>query len=173
MVRVPILTLVALLLPTQQPPTTAPQSAPAAGANRADTTEETPPQLDSVFRELIQNAERSRPIQPIAPQKQDDPATQVPAATGLLVEGRVIYDRSGIYHRVDERGEFELGQPMDDTPATRFELLPNSWLEAMERDAESGITGFTITAEVTRYRGKNYLFLLKYRRQIEHGNLRP
>jgi hypothetical protein len=54
-----------------------------------------------------------------------------------------------------------------------MEFNKNRWLEAMEAEAEAGVTEFIISAEVTRYRGRNYLNLLKYRRQISHGNLTP
>lgn len=168
MFRTALLAIVALLAPLPQaaePPQSQPASAPVA------EQPEKPPQLDSVFRELIQNAERSRPVQPITPERDENAAAGAPK--GLLLEGRVLSDRSGVFQRVNERSEFEFSQPIEDVPTQRFELLPNSWLEAMERDAETGVSDFTITAEVTRYRGKNYLFLLKYRRQITHGNIRP
>jgi len=46
-------------------------------------------------------------------------------------------------------------------------------LEVMENEFETGVTEFVVTAELTRYRDRNYLLLRKCQRRISHGNLAP
>ncbi|RMF84417.1 MAG: hypothetical protein D6744_03145 [Planctomycetota bacterium] len=136
------------------------------------------PQQAEIYRELLREQERptrtlpqpasAAPIQPAlsssAPQKSPD---------GLLLEGSLIIDRPGRLVRSADRSEFRLIVDESDPEPRTLEILKNGLLEMMEREAESGIEKFYITARVTRYRDSNYLYLLKYRRQISHGNLSP
>ncbi len=88
----------------------------------------------------------------------------------LLAEGTLLVERPGQFVRVNGTAMFRF-QDRRDLP--QMELLRNSWLEAMEELADAGFTRFVISAEVTRYRGHNYLLLVKFRRQPTNENVSP
>ena len=146
-----------------------PTSAPARVMPRS-------PAQARILQELLRGTER--PHQPIIsrdPQAEEPGESTRPSVRGgLLLEGEIITDVAGRLVRAGERSEFHFisGGPVDGAPSV-MEFNHNGLLEAMEIETENGIEGFVISAEVTRYRGKNYLNLLRYQRQRSHGNLAP
>jgi hypothetical protein len=88
-----------------------------------------------------------------------------PGASGLLREGQVIDLRAGRLKR-DENGHMLFEFDPKESPAyPPMEVIPSRRLEAMENAADfvPGRTPkdmtFRIAAEVTEYRGKNYLYI--------------
>ena len=129
-----------------------------------------------ILQELLRDAEQTRPTPILSDPgvEEDSPAGVGDGQKSLLPDGYGLVERPGRLVRSGERVKFHFtsGSPAGDAPDV-MEFNKNRWLEAMEAEAEAGVTEFIISAEVTRYRGRNYLNLLKYRRQIAHGNLSP
>jgi hypothetical protein len=155
----------------EAPPASQPASRPAERESPRD------PIQAQIYEELLRNAERPRakPILSVEPGRegQEAEAAGGPAAS-LLLEGTVLIERAGRLVRTGDRLAFHfkagaLAEGATDT----MEVLKNGLLEAMEAEAEAGVKEFVISAEVTRYRGQNFLLLRKYRRQTPHGNLGP
>jgi hypothetical protein len=153
----------------QQPPSSEPTSQPATRPSLRH------PVQARIYEELLRDAEQSRaaPLLPVDPET-GRAAAETESRMSLLLEGTPLIERTGQLVRSGQRSEFrfEPGGLAGEMPDT-MEILRNSWLEAMEREAEAGVQRFVISAEVTRYRDRNYLLLLKYRRPISHGNLGP
>lgn len=79
----------------------------------------------------------------------------------LLPEGHYIRDRRGRLVRQTNHWLFTFesdGKALADPPII---LLPNGWLEKIEKDVTSDTESiiFRVSGEVTAYRGKNYLLL--------------
>lgn len=165
--------LAVMLLQTADP--TPPTSQPAASQ---PTSPATPAQAE-IYRELLREQERSSRILPTTPGATSRPRSPQQPQQGattkntLLLEGTLLVDRPGRLLRVEGRSVFRLNASDEQETSRTMELNKNGLLEAMEREAESGSAEFYITAVVSRYRGKNYLTLLKYRRQVSHRNLSP
>ncbi len=85
----------------------------------------------------------------------------------MLVErrGRLIHE--------DGRAKFVLYADATSQVPRTLEVIPNQLLEAMEREGRAGFNDFIVTAEVTRYKDRNYLILRKILRRVDHGNLGP
>jgi hypothetical protein len=155
----------------QSPPSSQPASQPSG------RTSPRHPFQAEIYKELLRDSEgaRAKPILSV-----DIDARQGAAEGGkdadkpLLLEGTVLRERTGRLVWAGDRSEFHFNPgSVPEGASASLEVLRNGWLEAMEREAEAGVKEFVITAEVTRYRGNNYLLLRKYRRQIAHGNLGP
>lgn len=91
----------------------------------------------------------------------------------LLEEGLVLVDRPARLVREGTRSRVVLAVVGDNQPTRTLDLTPNSLLEALETEAESGISDFVISGVVKRYRGTNYLELVKLVRGLPNGNLSP
>jgi hypothetical protein len=91
----------------------------------------------------------------------------------LLLEGTMLVERAGRLVRDGEKSMFEFVSEAGDEHLHSMELLPSQLLEAMENEAEQGGETFIVSGEVTRYRGRNYLRLVKVLRRVGHGNLAP
>ena len=152
----------------------------------ASTTAETPdggagpsrkPLQDEILRKLLQSQEAPRLIGPTDPGRSEtsDPGEEargVSPSSPLLLEGTLIVDRPGRVLLSDGKAEFTFLLP--DTQRTlTMELERNSLREALEREAQAGASEFVVTAEVTRYRGRNYLVLRKVVQRVNNGNLAP
>jgi hypothetical protein len=128
-----------------------------------------------ILEELLRDAEQARP-RPIVsePQVERGRGSAEGSQPGSLLPDGYLVERAGRLVRSGEHVEFHFtsGSPAEGAPNI-MEFNKNRWLEAMEVEAEAGVEEFVISAEVTRYRGRNYLNLLKYRRQVSHGNLTP
>ncbi len=164
----------------QTPPAQNNHPKPGAGkpaASQPASRRATRPSLPTqarIYEQLLRDTEPARPtIMSVNP---DRPA----ASTGkenpdLMLEGTVLAERSGRLVRSGENTAFRFapGEVGDNKAPLVLEFNKNGLLEAMEREAEAGVSDFVISAEVTRYRGRNYLNLLKYSARIDHGNLSP
>ena len=159
-VLVPVL-LEAAVQDAPPAPASAPASQPAAAPR-------VPPQVE-LLRPLLRRQARPMPILPRSSGAQDK-GQDAKAEARLLAEGTLLVERPGQFVRANGVPTFRF-EDAPELPA--MQLLPNSWLEAMEELADNGFTRFVISAEVTRYRGKNYLLLVKFRRQASHGNVGP
>jgi hypothetical protein len=150
-----------------EPPASQPTSRPAAR-----TTPHNPRQAE-IYEALLRDTERPR-SPTILSQEPGTARDLENRDTSLLLEGTILSERLGRLVRAGDRSEFHFkpGSVADGAPDV-MEFNKSEWLEAMEADAEAGVKEFVIWAEVTRYRGRNYLNLLKYRRQVAHGNLAP
>ena len=180
MVRTLLATLVAVSLTAAaqerkddraQPPASQPASQPAVRSAPRNPTQA------RILEELLRGTEprQAKPILPVTPGSNANSAAGAPNGNAfLLLEGTVLIERPGRLVRVGDRAEFHFksGSPAENA-ADAMEFNKNGLLEAMEAEAAAGVEEFIISAEVTRYRGANYLLLRKYRRQIAHGNLSP
>jgi hypothetical protein len=137
------------------------------------------PEQAEIIQNLLRDREPSIMIVPQDPEAvigQRVPTTQPVGAAQeptLLVDGAIVVERPG-------RLLYENGEPifaffsLDAGPQLNaMQLLPNQLLEAVEREAKLGSSEFVISGRVTRYRGDNYLLLLKALRRVENGNLAP
>ncbi len=131
------------------------------------------PRQAQIFEALLGDAERRRGPT-ILSQEPGSPGDTAEDGASLLLDGTPLMERSGRLVRSGDQSlfHFKPGSFADGAPEV-IECNKNGLLEAMETEAEAGVREFIISAEVTRYRGRNYLNLLKYRRQIAHGNLGP
>ncbi|HUU98523.1 MAG TPA: hypothetical protein VM487_22545 [Phycisphaerae bacterium] len=157
---------------TSQAATSQPASRPAGSR----TTFRKPDQA-RVLEELLQRKEMPKPILPSYPQG-EGPVPSVGEADRrpgepLLLEGTVLVERPGRYVTADGRALFLFHADASSRKAERMEILANQYLEIMENEVRAGISEFVITAEVTSYRGQNYLLLRKVLRRVPNRNLSP
>lgn len=164
-----------LVSPQDKSKTTQPAQSQPASQPAGRTVSPRNPTQARILEALLRDAEQARP-RPILSAPEAGRGTQAGSDDGvsLLPDGYGLNERPGRLVCGEGRVEFHFasGSPAGDAPAV-MEFNKNRWLEAMEAEAEAGVKEFIISAEVTRYRGRNYLNLLKYRRQISHGNLTP
>jgi hypothetical protein len=115
------------------------------------------------------------PLQPrSAPgQRPESGGANGPGAERLLLEGTLLVERPGRYVEEGGRAVFICRVHAEDAAPRKMPILENQLLETMEREAEAGFSEFIVSAEITRYRGKNYLLLKKVLRRASHGNLSP
>ena len=160
---------------SQTGPTT---SQPTTKRGSAGKTKREAEQLE-IIEKLLQRDSRERVILPRVPDAKGQRA--VAAAKGgaesgaaLLLEGTILFDRQGRLVLNGDHAEFEF---QDEGPGggvlRTMEINKNANLETMERLAQAGATVFRISAEVTQYRDKNYLNILRVQRSVAHGNLGP
>src|SRR5262249_29620588 len=130
------------------------------------------PEQASVLKELLRSVDRPAITTP-EPIRSSEPSPAARKDDSLQAEGTLLVEKPGRLIRSGERSEFKFTSPEGKGLAQPLELLPNSWLEYMEKEADAGASEFIITADVTTYRGRNFLMLRTYRRQVSHGNLNP
>lgn len=180
-VAIALVTQVLLLAAAQDaargaaPQTTQPSAAPASAPTGQDDAVSglTRPAQSEIVRELIQRTQ-DRPIMPVSPVETVAPVRPAgsPSDPNLLMEGSMQIDRPGRLERQDDRSRFVF-VPTGAAEAVSLELNRNQLLELMEREAASGTTEFVVTAEVTQYRGANYLTLRKVLKRVSNANLSP
>lgn len=168
---------IALILSAQQQPPAQPVVEPAPATSQPTVDPRNPTQAE-IYRELLREEERPTRILPSDPGRAEaaSSATTGPRAmrnSTLILEGTLIVDRPGRLLLGESSSMFRFATSDDVRFSRPLALNKNGLLEAMEREAEMGADDFFITANVARYRGENYLTLLKYRRQVPHGNLSP
>lgn len=157
----------------------APASAPAA-----ERTAPRQPTAEEVIKALQDVTSPARPvIPPTSPGGVIEKPKDVPLEPGsalvrsgrLLPEGYRLVDRPGRMAEspdggwmfvFEERGRGELEAPI--------RLLPNRYLEQMERVSEDGGQPlvFVVSGDVTEYRGANYLLVQKLLIRASMGNLK-
>lgn len=178
--------LLALMLPVlRQEPKEPPDAPPSQAAADEPSSQSQPaegqgfprsPTQAKILEELLREQGRDR-VQPILSAGGIDAEIAAESGTdrlSLLTDGARIYEKLGRLVTREGRVEFHFsagGLGKEIRPVMVFNK--NQLLELMEREAERGVVEFIITADVARYRGENYLTLLKYRRQVAHGNLSP
>jgi hypothetical protein len=114
------------------------------------------------------------PLQPqTTPGRRPEQDAAGPGAQPLLLEGTLLVERPGRYVEQSGRAVFICRVDTEDSAPRKMPILENQLLETMEREAQAGFSEFIVSAEVTRYRGKNYLLLKKVLRRASHGNLSP
>ena len=162
----------------EMPASSTSNSTPPASQPAGDDEDgrRTPRQIE-ILRDLIRERERPAPIIP-SRQRADGETTRriergaAAADSRLLLEGTVIVERPGRFIIEDDRPRFTLTLPGEAESRT-MEFNRNELLEALERVARSGVNEFVISAQVSRYRGQNYLSLLKVLERVPNGNLSP
>lgn len=151
----------------------APASQPSATSRRSSLRK--PAAIELVER-LLRKKEARAPILPVArkgpigiQQKRGKDARR----DGLFLEGTMLMERTGRLVRDGKNSHFEFDALGPGRALRRLQIVPNSLLEQMEREAAAGIKAFKITAEVTLYGGRNYLLLKKENPITTRGNLKP
>jgi hypothetical protein len=153
-----------------------------AAAEPAATTQPTPPSAEQVLKEVLDN---HQPVQPLLPSEPGRPVKSVvstrpvnPVAAeqerqDLLPDGypvkrtgRLVYD--GAWWTLTTEAT---GQTIE--PEKPLRILPNRLLETMEATSGGGARPmiFTVTGQVTEYRGTNYLLVLNVMIKRDQGNL--
>ena len=153
--------------PASRPAATA--SAPAASQPTSRPALRRPAQAE-VLRNLLSQADRPQPVAPVDPGK--GAAGKDAANPQALVEGTLLVERPGRLIREDGRAKF-LFSDGKNAATKAMPILESQLLEVMERESESGFPEFIVSAEVTRYKGSNYLLLRKVLRRTGNGNLTP
>ncbi|MBU0638221.1 MAG: hypothetical protein KKB50_05090 [Planctomycetes bacterium] len=158
-----------------------PQSSVQPSATQATTKPAPPPTLRKpeqaqILEQLIRERDRPEPILPQSERAEglvSDNGVGPSEAGGLLLDGTTLVERPGRFVRLGDRAEFVFRPRTGEDRTVRMEILENRLLEAMEAEVEKGTTEFVISAEVTRYQGRNYLLLRKLLKRVGHGNLGP
>jgi hypothetical protein len=150
-------------------------SQPASQPANTSTTFRKPPQAEVLADLLRRTEQRVIPQTRFGDKPTADGATAQPTqqAGNLLAEGETLIERPGRLIRTGERSEFAFNPGALLAGPESMEVVPNRWLELMEEEAKSGQNEFIISGEVTRYRGKNYLRILKVTQRVPHGNIAP
>jgi hypothetical protein len=146
---------------------------PASRPGEPQSTFRKPDQA-RILEELLRRRESPRPIRPAQPGGVQ--ASEADASTAdkpLLLEGTPLVERPGRFMVADERPLFVF-HPDDSSRAPQtMEILKNQFLEIMEDEAKVGVSEFVISADVTSYRGQNYLLIHKVLRRVPNRNLSP
>jgi len=166
--------------PPQAPEPTTPSgvtpSAAVSPDGRSPTTQRAPaaiPSAESVLQGLLQEKSAAEaPGVPAAPGKPGEAgAATRPGEPQVLREGQNIDLLTGRLKKNEATGamEFVFSDENGKGPAyPPMGVVPSRQLAAMEDASEFGQSGMTfrIFAEVTQYRGKNYLYILKKPTQV-------
>jgi hypothetical protein len=135
------------------------------------------PDQARVLEELLKQKEMPRPILPSRPQGEVVAGSEqaAPGRPGerLLLEGTVLVERPGKYVAAEGRALFVFQADDSSRTAERMEILRNQYLEIMEEESRAGVSEFVVTAEITSYRGENFLLLRKVLRRVPNRNLSP
>lgn len=156
-----VVALFTLLAPPPQ--STQPATMPGLPASQRASVRDVR-QLD-IYRKLLRERDAAQPLLPTHDPSENENDAQTTAG-GLLLEGTMLVQKSGRLVREAERSLFEFDALGIRNAPSSFELVRNALLETAENAAERGGNQFIITAEVTRYRGRNLLIL----KQV---NIRP
>lgn len=158
---------------SQEPDTRPADTQPATRPADADTTLRKPAQAD-ILKNLLGRQDRLRPIRPRpSDEGSEGGAGAEPDGQPLLLEGTFLVERPGRLMREDGRAVFVFRVDADAAASRSMPILENQLLETIEREAEAGFSEFIVSAEVTRYRGRNFLLLRKVLRRVGHGNIGP
>lgn len=154
----------------------------AATSQPAATTQPTPPSAEQVLKGVLEShpqatpllpVEPSRPVRSVAASRPVNPVQAEQERQELLREGypvkrtgRLTYD--GTWWSLSPEGS---GQSAE--PERPIRLLPNLVLETMEQASAGGSKPliFTVTGNVTEYRGMNYLLAVNVTVKRDQGNL--
>jgi hypothetical protein len=154
---------------TTQPAASHPGTQPAD----ASSTLRKPAQAN-ILKGLLRQAERPAPIRPVesaAPKK--GAVSKGADGLPLLLEGTMLVERPGRLIHEDGRAKLVLFADTESQAPRTVEIVPSQLLEAMEREERAGFNEFIVSAEVTRYKDRNYLMLRKILRRVGNGNVGP
>lgn len=162
--------------PSSQPdkaatqPASSPASAPASQPSSQATSRASAkrPEQVRLFEGLLQKANEPGIISP-----QGGVEAKAEASPSLLPEGTTIAERAGKLVRSGEHWEFQFFRSDVQSGLQGVEILKSAFLDQMERLAQTGVTDFVVSGEMTTYRGQNFLLIRKVRRHVDHGNLAP
>jgi hypothetical protein len=151
-------------------------------AEPAPTTQPTPPSAEQVLKEVMESHQSVEPLTPVEPglpvrgtvsTRPTNPVAAEQLRQDLLPDGyplkrtgRLVYD--GAWWTLVAEGA---GQ--ESNPERPIRLLPNRLLETMEATSVGGTRPvlFSVTGQVTEYRGTNYLLVLNVMIKRDQGNL--
>ncbi len=132
------------------------------------------PEQAEILRNLLTQQDRPVPVKPRTDAGRAETAARMASAgRPLLLEGTFLVERPGRLVMEEGRAKFVFHVDGTSPEPCTMQLLENQLLETLEREATAGFSEFIISAEVTRYRGSNYLLLRKVLRRTSHGNLGP
>jgi hypothetical protein len=132
------------------------------------------PAQANILKGLLRQAERPAPIRPAesaAPKKGG--VTKGADGLPLLLEGTMLIERPARLIHEDGRAKLVLLTDADSQTPRILEVVPSQLLEALEREERAGFSEFIVSAEVTRYKDRNYLVLRKVLRRVGNGNVSP
>jgi hypothetical protein len=139
-----------------------------------------PPQQAEVVESLLRDRQQSTAIWPQGPGSLGGPGAPESGpgsergGPALLAEGTVLVERPGRLVWEENRPMFVFHAVGVEAASRTMELLPNGFLEAMERESQQrGSLDFVVSGEVTRYKDRNFLLLTKLIHRVSHGNLAP
>jgi hypothetical protein len=164
--------------PSSQPVATRPATTqPAASQSAATSRSARSTEQAELIQTLLSERQRSSLVVPIEAQPAENKgitaSEPAPSGGALLPEGTMLVERPGRLVREDGKSMFVFHAIGDETTTRSIELLPNGFLEVMEREADAGLPDFVVTGEVTLYKGHNYLLVTKSIRRVANGNLSP
>lgn len=151
----------------------APASQPSATSRRSSLR--TPAAIKMVER-LLRKKGAKTPILPVAargPIGNQQNRGQGARRDGLFLEGTQLTARTGRLIRDGKNAHFEFDALGPGRALRKLQIIRNSLLEKMEREAAAGIKAFKISAKVTLYKGRNYLLILNENPITTRGNLSP
>jgi hypothetical protein len=132
------------------------------------------PAQANILKGLLRQAERPEPIRPIeAAAPKGGAAAKGADGLPLLLEGTMLVERPGRLIHEDGRAKLVLLADTNSQSPRTVEIIPSQLLEAMEREERAGFSEFIVSAEVTRYKDRNYLMLRKILRRVGNGNVAP
>jgi hypothetical protein len=155
--------------PPTRPATTQPSTQPAD----TSSTLRKPAQAN-ILKGLLRDGQRPEPIRPVesaAPKK--GAAAEGADGLPLLLEGTMLVERPGRLIHEEGRAKLVLLADTGSQSPRTIEIVPSQLLEAMEREAQAGFNEFVVSAEVTRYKDRNYLMLRKILRRVGNRNVGP
>ncbi len=153
-----------------------------AAAEPAPTTQPTPPSAEQVLKGVLESQQPVQPLLPVEPGRpvrgtvstrptnpvvaEQEQQELLPDGYAVKRMGRLVYDGTWWTLAVEGAGQ-------DTNPEKPIRLLPNRLLETMEATSMGGSRPmiFTVTGQVTQYRGTNYLLVLNVMIKRDQGNL--
>jgi hypothetical protein len=178
----PVMIVLALAAAAVTCAAVAPATQRVATSQPAATSQPTPPSAEQVLKGVLENRPQAQPLLPMEPGKPVKAAIGVRAANpvqsgqerqDLLQDGYPL-KRTG--RLVNDGNWWTLvpeGSGQSAEPERPIRLLPNRLLETMEATSVGGTKPliFTVTGQVTEYRGMNYLMVLNVMIKRDQGNL--
>jgi hypothetical protein len=153
-----------------------------AAAEPAATTQPTPPSAEQVLKEVLESHQPVQPLLPVEPgrpirgtvsTRPANPVASDQEQQDLLPDGYPVKRTGRLVHDGTWWSLAAEGVGQDATPEKPMRLLPNRLLETMEATSVGGTRPllFSVTGQVTEYRGTNYLLVLNVMIQRDQGNL--
>lgn len=153
-----------------------------AAAEPATTTQPAPPSAEEVLKEVLDSHQPAQPLLPVEPgrpvrgtvsTRPANPVASEQQQQDLLPDGYPVKRTGRLVHDGSWWTLVAEGVGQDANPERPIRLLPNRLLETMEATSVGGTQPmlFSVTGQVTEYRGTNYLLVLNVMIQRDQGNL--